>query len=390
MATSSFDIIIIGGGMAGASAGAWLSERHRVCVLERESQPGYHATGRSAALFSELYGNSTIRALSRASRSFFLTPPSGFAEYPLVSPRGALHIARIDQLGALDAFAALPDVATATRRLSGPMARELSPLLRPGYVAEAMYESQAYDIDVHSLHTGFLRTIRANNGAVVVNAEALELSRGLDRWVVHTDVGTFDARIVVNAAGAWADDIARRAGVQAIGMVPLRRTAAVVKLPDGMQVRDSPLTLDIDETFYFKPETGGLLISPCDETAVAAGDVQPEEEDVAIAVHRIEEATILQIHHLQRKWAGLRTFTARRMPVVGYDERADGFFWLAGQGGYGIQTAPALGRLAAALVAGSPLPSDLLAFGLDATELSPVGAWRSVDRLTRDGEVQHP
>ena len=370
--------------MAGASAGAWLSEAHRVCILERESRPGYHATGRSAALFSELYGNSTIRALSRASRSFFVTPPSGFAEHPLVSPRGTLHIARVDQLGALDAFAALPDVASATRRISGAGARELSPLLRPGYVAEAVYEPQAYDIDVHSLHTGFLRTIRANNGAVVVNAEALELSRGSDRWVVHTDRGIFEARIVVNAAGAWADDIARRAGVPAIGIVPRRRTAVVVKLPDGMQVRNSPLTLDIDETFYFKPETGSLLISPCDETVAAAGDAQPDEEDVAIAVHRIEEATVLQIHQLQRKWAGLRTFTARRTPVVGYDERAAGFFWLAGQGGYGIQTAPALGRLAAALVAGSPVPSDLRAFGVDAAALSPVGIERGVlpDLLT--------
>jgi D-arginine dehydrogenase len=373
MTASSFDVMIIGGGIAGASAGAWLSQTHRVCLLERESQPGYHSTGRSAALFSELYGNSTIRALSRASRSFFLTPPAGFAAHPLVSPRGTLHIARTDQLGALDSFAALPDVATATRRISGAAARQLSPLLRPGYVAEAIYDPQSCDIDVHSLHTGFLRMVRANNGAVVVNAEALELSRiRSQRWVVHTSRGIFDARIVVNAAGAWADDIARRAGVPARGMIPLRRTAVLVDLPDGTRLGDSPLTLDIDEAFYFKPETGRLLISPCDETVAEAGDAQPDEEDVANAVHRIEEATILQIQRLQRKWAGLRTFNQRRTPVVGYDERAEGFFWLAGQGGYGIQTAPAAGRLAAALVAGNPVPGDLLAFGVDVTELSPA------------------
>jgi D-arginine dehydrogenase len=383
MTPSSFDIIIIGGGIAGASAGAWLSETQGVCILERESQPGYHATGRSAALFSELYGNGTIRPLSRASRAFFLAPPPGFAEQPLVNPRGALHIARADQVAALDAFALQSDVRSATLRLDAAAARTLSPLLRPGYVAAAIYEPQAYDIDVHALHSGFLRMFRSNHGRIVTQAEVLELRRmPSGRWQVQTNVGCFEAGTVINAAGAWADDIARRAGVLPLGMAPLRRTVVVVDVPKDLRFADSPLTIDIDEAFYFKPETGRLLISPCDQTPCPPCDAQADELDVAMAVHRIEAATVLKIDRLQRKWAGLRTFSARRSPVVGYDAEAEGFFWLAGQGGYGIQTAPALGRLAAALAVGRPVPDDLAAFGVDATELSPEIARRALPHPT--------
>jgi D-arginine dehydrogenase len=369
---SSFDIAVIGGGIAGAGVAAYLSQERRVVILERESQPGYHATGRSAALFSEIYGSAAIRALSRASRPFFEKPPAGFSDYPLLSPRGALHIARSDQKEALDKFAALPDVTPATVAMDGEAACRISPLLKPDYVAQALLETDACDMDVHAIHTGFLRMLRANAGQVAADSEVLALDSRGPGWRVTTASQTFEARVVVNASGAWADRIAALAGLATKGLEPRRRTAIIVNAPEGKAIEASPLTVDIDEAFYFKPESGRLLISPCDETPSAPCDAQPEDIDVAIAIERIERATELRVDRVQRKWAGLRTFAPDRNPVMGYDENAPGFFWLAGQGGYGIQTSEAMSRLAASLVLERGVPDDILACGLDVTALSPA------------------
>jgi len=371
VSATSADVIIIGAGIAGASVAAQLSTHMRVAMLERESQPGYHTTGRSAAIFSEIYGNAPIRALSRASRPFFFDPPAGFSDTPLVGERGSLFVARADQADRLDSFAALPEVASATTRLSAAEARALSPCLREGYVHAALHERAASDMDVHALLHGYLRQVRRHGGQLVTDAAVLGLNSVRGGWAVHTLAGDFNAPIVINAAGAWVDRIAMLAGAEPIGIEPLRRTAALVDAPDGIPIAAWPMTIDIDEQFYFKPDAGKILLSPADETPSVPCDAVPEDWDVAVAVDRVEKATTLKITHVRQKWAGLRSFVADHSPVVGYEPALQGFFWLAALGGYGIQTAPAMGRLAAALVLKGQAPEDLLATGFDPASLAP-------------------
>lgn len=362
MKAFEFDVVIVGAGIAGASVAAYLAPTRRVAILEREEQPGYHSTGRSAALFSETYGNETVRALSRASRSFLFDPPAGFASYPLATPRGSLYVARADQMYELEALEESLDVTGLARVITGRDAEKLCPLLRKNYAMAALYEPESRDVDVHALHHGFLRMARAHDAHLVTSAEAASLEFVKARWEVHTPVGDFRAPVVVNAGGAWADEIASSAGVAPVGIVPCRRTAMLVDPPEGVATAGLPLVIDVAETFYLKPDAGLLLLSPADETPSPACDVQPDEIDVAIAVERIAAATILKIKRILRKWAGLRCFAPDRSPVVGFDPDAHGFFWLAGQGGYGIQTAPALGRLAAALVRNEAPPDELAQF----------------------------
>lgn len=365
------DIIVIGAGIAGASVAAHLAETHRVILAEQEDRAGYHSTGRSAALFTEIYGNTVIRALTRASRKFLFAPPPDFTDAPLTRPRGCLFIATEAQVETLRQFAALPDIAPATRSVSVAEARRMCPVLREDYVAAALFEPESTDIEVHALHQGYLRMFRRRNGRLLNNAPVLALEYAAGRWTLRAGPETLEAPIVVNAAGAWADEVATLAGISRLGLVPCRRTAVLVEPPPEMTITDWPFVNDIDELFYFKPEAGQLFLSPADETPSPPGDVQPEEWDIAAAVDRVEAATTLQIRRLKARWAGLRTFAPDRSPVVGFSSEARGFFWLAGQGGYGIQTAPALSRAAAALVRGLPLPEDLTSAGVRAHEMSP-------------------
>jgi|SRR5665213_229607 len=350
MSETFFDFAIIGAGIAGASLAAELEQTHRVVLLDREEFAGYHSTGRSAALFSEIYGNSTIRALSRASRDFFFSPPADFAPVALVKRRGSLYIARHSQLPDLMQFASSEDVADGVRIVTSEEARGLCPILRKESVASAVLEEQAADVDVSALHQGYLRWFRSRGGLLVTNADVRSLVRANAEWRIATSSGSFHARTIVNAAGAWADIVAQMAGAASLQIQPRRRTAILVELPTAISAETWPMVVDIDETFYFKPDAGLLLISPADETPVEASDVQPEELDVAIAIDRIEQATTLKIQKIRRRWAGLRSFAPDRTPVVGFDPVQQGFFWLAAHGGYGIQTAPALSKLAAQLL----------------------------------------
>jgi D-arginine dehydrogenase len=366
------DVIVIGAGIAGASVAAHLAETRRVVLLEREDRAGYHSTGRSAALFTEIYGNTVIRALTRASRKFLFDPPAGFAEGPLTRPRGCLYIASGSQLAALQAFAALPDVAPATQALEVREAHTLCPILREGYVAAALLEPDSSDIDVSALHQGYLRLFRRRSGQMVTNAPVEALERAAAGWTVQAGGCSFAAPLLVNAAGAWADDVAALAGLARVGLQPRRRTAVLVNPPPGMDISRWPFVNDVDEQFYFKPEAGSLFLSPADETAVDPSDAQPDEWDVATAVERVEAVTTLRIARLKASWAGLRTFAPDRTPVAGFSAEAPGFFWLAGQGGYGIQTAPALSRAAAALILEAPLPEDLQELRAELPALSPT------------------
>jgi len=367
------DFLVVGAGIAGASAAAELAAHGRVVVLERESQPGYHSTGRSAALYTETYGNHVIRALTVASGRFLRNPPAGFADHPLLTPRGTLLIGRADQRAALDgAYAELRGLAPGIERVDAAAARALVPVLDAGYVASGIYEADATDMDVHAIHNGFLKTLRARGGRVVTDAEVTALARRAGKWHAATRAGEFAAPVVVNAAGAWCDELARLAGVRPVGLVPKRRTAFTFDPPAGADVRPWPAVIDIAETFYFKPEAGKILGSPADETPMPPSDAQPDELDIALAVERIERASSLRVRRLDHKWAGLRSFVADKTPVVGMDDRAEGFFWLAGQGGYGIMTSPALGRTVASLLTAGTMPTDLAELGVTREALSPA------------------
>jgi D-arginine dehydrogenase len=367
----SCDVLIIGAGIAGASAGYELAKDVRVIVLERESQPGYHTTGRSAALYTETYGNRSIRAVTSASRSFFENPPPGFSEHPLLSPRGTLLVGRADQEASLTM--ALDEAQRTVDGVSMIGANELHakvPFLKPGYATGAVWEPDARDMDVHAIHHGFLRGLKARGGRVVTDAEVMGLSANGD-WTVETRAGTFKAPVVINAAGAWADVIARMAGTKPVGLVPKRRTAFTFDVPAGVHLDPVPAVIDVDETWYIKPEAGRLLGSPADETPSEPCDAQPEELDLAIAVDRIEQALAFGIGRFHSKWAGLRSFVADKSMVCGFARKTPGFFWLAGQGGYGIQTSPGMGRIAAALAQGKPFPADIADRGTGPVDLSP-------------------
>ena len=366
------DILIIGAGMAGASVAYFLAPHAKVIVLEREAQPGYHATGRSAAMYSETYGNATVRSLTTASKPFYCSPPEDFSTQPLLTPRGALHVGAACTHDKLDAAwrnmrARVPNIEWWTQR----QILDRVPVLRPEAARYAVYEPDAMDLDVHAIHQGFLRGAKHAGAQLACNAEVRQLGREGGAWCVHTAGGRFCAPVLINAAGAWCDELAQLATVAPVGLVPMRRTAFTFAAPAGIESRHWPLVIDADERFYFKPDAGVLLASPANEDPVLAQDVQPEELDLAMAVHRLEQATTLTFPRVLSQWAGLRSFVADRTPVVGFSSEAPGFFWLAGQGGYGIQTAPALGELAAALVRGLALPAAIAAAGVRVEELSP-------------------
>lgn len=366
------DVIVIGAGIAGASLAYELAATRRVLLLERESQPGYHTTGRSAALFTETYGNEVMRALTRASKAFFAAPPPGFAAAPLLAPRGTLLVARDEQMPALRR--AREECSALVGNLQWLTAEEVRarvPCFGPGQVAGGLLEPDAMDIDVHALHHGFLRGLRARDGVLRCNAAVRALARYGGEWRVQTAGGEFAAPLLVDAAGAWCDEIGRLAGARPVGLVPKRRTAITFDAPQGAAADGWPAVIDIDEQWYFKPDAGRLLASPADETPSPPCDAQPDEYDVAVLVDRLSRCTSLQVPRIHARWAGLRSFVADRTVVAGFDAELAAFFWLAGQGGYGIQTAPAVARAAAALIDGRALPADIADLGVDAAALSP-------------------
>ena len=365
------DVIVIGAGIAGASAADALAADCKVVLLEREPQPGYHTTGRSAALFAPVYGPAPIRALTRASAAFMSSPPEGFADSPILSPRGAVFIAREDQLPAMQELHDELRAEGNFEELEEAGIRGLQPLVSEGYAAAGLYDVNCEDIDVATLHQGFLRRARARGCTTVTKAEVLSLEQLGDGWRVHTTAGQFEAPRVVNAAGAWADALGQMAGAEPIGLIPKRRTAMQIAAPDGAEVGGWPIVVDVQEEFYVKPVARQLLLSPANEDHDVPSDVQPDELDIAICVDRVERAFDFRVGRIETRWAGLRSFVADKCPVAGYSAEVPGFFWLAGQGGYGIQTSPALGELAAGLVLGKPLPQAMVDEGVDLATLAP-------------------
>lgn len=368
----SFDVLVIGGGMAGVSIGYELAAARTVGLLEMEGTLAFHTTGRSAATFLESYGGPQIRALTTSSRAFLEDPPDYFESKPLsplpllfVAPEGRGHL--VEQLQA-EVSALVPEV----RLVSPDEAMELNPVLAPGYTELAMLEPGAMEIDVHAVHQGYLRGLRDRKGEVSTSARVVRAERAGGVWTVTSAEGEqFQAPILVNAAGAWVDQVATAAGVKPIGIMPLRRTIFMLSAPQGLDTARLPLTGDIDATYYIKPEGVQFLCSPADETPSEPCDARADEMEIARAIDAINVATTLQARHVRTSWAGLRNFTPDRVPVVGFDHDAEGFFWFAGQGGYGIQTAPAMARSGAALAQGEDLPADIRSRGLQASDLAP-------------------
>jgi len=368
--TTTCDILVIGAGIAGLSVAAELAPRRGVVVLERESQPGYHSSGRSAAQFSLTLCSPVVRRLAAASRAFFEAPPAGFADHPVATPRPAMSVGRAGQEAALEAEARNEGI----RLADAAEARRLFPPLVAEGLCGAVVEPDARDLDVAAILQGHVRRLRAAGGRIAADAEVTGLERKGGLWRAATRAGAFAAPLVIDAAGAWADAVAEQAGVAPLGLVPKRRTAFVFDPPAGADPRGWAFTGDLDETWYVKPETGRFMGSLSDATPSAPCDAQPEEIDVAQAIDNIQNATTLAIRRPQRAWAGLRTFAPGGDPVAGFAPDAEGFFWLAGQGGVGFLTSPALSRAAAALAEGAELPADLRAAGLAAGDLAPRGA----------------
>ena len=366
------DFLIVGAGIAGASVAYHLAAHGKVLLLEMEEQPGYHSTGRSAALYAESYGNRTIRALTTASGDFFKNPPSGFTEHPLINPRGVLMLAREDQLKNLEQFYyETQELCPNVQWLDKKETLKRVPSLQKNYLEAAAFEPESQDIDVNALHQGFLKGLRKLGGQIL-NEHVLEQAyRSGNSWVIHAGKVQIHSEILINAAGAWADLVAQNCGVTPVNLTPKRRTAMLFEPPEGINCRSWPAVVDIDENFYFKPEGGDLLGSPADETPVEPQDARPQDWDLAVAAERISKALNFPIKRVSKSWAGLRSFVADKTPVVGFDQDHPGFFWLAGQGGYGIQTSPALSRVAAAMILNQEFPPDVSHLGVLAADLSP-------------------
>ena len=373
----TFDVAIFGAGIAGASLAWRLAEHCRVVLIERESQPGYHSTGRSAAMFMESYGPPMVRALTRASRRFYQQPPPGFTTSPIVSPRGALYLASAGQQAQLDATRAdLAPTCPNLQSLNAAQTLALVPCLRPEKVLASLLDPDAMDLDVHALHQGFLRGFRQRGQArgceLTTSATLTQARHDGQHWQLQFSDGTaMQATTVVNAAGAWADEFALLFDAKPIGLVPHRRSAFTFKVPDGLDASAWPVVSDLAETWYFKPDAGQFLGSPANADPTHPHDVVPEELDIAKGIYAIEEATTLQIRRPTSTWAGLRSFVPDGEIVIGFDDRAPAFFWLAAQGGYGIQSAAGASAFADALIRGLALPDELLLEGVKAESVSP-------------------
>ncbi|MCZ8369861.1 MAG: FAD-dependent oxidoreductase [Porphyrobacter sp.] len=357
------DIAVIGAGMAGASLAAELAAHARVLLLEAEDAPGYHATGRSAAFWEECYGGPGVVPLTRASGAYL-------AQHGFLTQRGALYIGRTEDRAAMDEFrASYNGTGVQIERLAPEALAERVPHVRPEW-SEALYQPACADIDVAGLHQHYLAEARRQGVTIATRARVSGLARANGVWTITGQTGeTWQAATLVNAAGAWADEIARLAGVAPIRIAPFRRTVAVLQV-EPQAPADLPLVIDVGGGFYFKPDGGRLWLSPHDEIPSEPCDAAPEELDVAIAIDRFQNVTDWRIAAVEHRWAGLRSFAPDRMPVYGFDADADGFFWFAGQGGFGIQTAPAAARLGAQAVLG--LGADAMTAGIDPAAYAPA------------------
>jgi D-arginine dehydrogenase len=367
--------LVLGGGIAGLSAASRLARHGKVVVLEAEEALGYHSSGRSVSFSHFGIGNGAVRGMTAWSRPFFEHPPEGFGDSPIARPMATIYMAGEAQLAALDALAA--DMATytdAVERIGVERLLALCPVVRTGgeHAVAGLYDPTGFKLEAAALLQGFARLIRKGSGEVLNGRRAARIERKGQAWEVTTDAGeAFSAPILINAAGAWADRVAAMAGVAAIGLQPKRRTIIVVDPPAGMEIASWPFVHSVGGDFYMLPEAGQILVSPVDEVDDEPSDAAPEEYDTALAAYQLEQYTTLTVTRIAHRWAGLRSFVADRTPTAGFDADAPGFFWLAGQGGYGLQTAPAMAAIVEALATGGAWPEGLEALGVTPAQVTP-------------------
>ncbi|WP_300587970.1 FAD-binding oxidoreductase [Marivita sp.] len=364
-----YDFLIVGAGLSGTAAACELASHGSVLLVEAEATPGYHATGRSAALFTPHQGTPLVQAINRASAAFFANPPAEFTDHPMLSLRGGLTIAEPGHEHLLQDLLALSAPGREVHPIDVETALKLAPILRAERIGAAVHEPGVADIDVAALHQGYLRLLKHRGGTLVCGQRINALDHQGGLWTVRTPDAQFQARVIVNAAGAWADHVAALAGVLPIGLVPKRRTAIIVDgLPD-LDTRAMP-TVDFTATdAYFKPDGDRIMASLGDQDPVEAQDIRPDEWEIALLADWLQHETRLSFKRIGHSWAGLRSFVSDDSPVVGFDDAVPDFFWLAAQGGYGIMMAPTLGRAAAALARHQDLPVELMAQGIDAVDL---------------------
>jgi D-arginine dehydrogenase len=379
----SCDVVVVGGGIAGVSVAYELAADQSVTLLEREPALATQSTGRSAAMFIDSYGGLEVRILAKASRRFLTEPPPEW-DRPLLTPRGAVYVGFAgDEEHVVALHDELRPLNDQVRMLDTDGCVAAWPLLRPERHPTGVQDPLAQDMDVHALHTGYVRGLRARGGTVRTSAQVVDLSSGSAGWTARlADGSQLLAPVVVDAAGAWADRVGELAGAGPRGLQPMARSIFVVDRPDLPGASGWPLVQDVGQRFYCKPEGDGLLCSPSNETPVPPGDPRPDDLLIARAIDDLATDTLLDVTHVRHRWAGLRVFAPDRVPVVGFDPHRPGLFWLAGQGGYGIQTAPATARLAAALVRGQDVPADVADLGLDVAALGPDRAALGATRTT--------
>ena len=376
---SRLQIVVVGGGMAGVSIARELAAGARVVLLEREAQLAYHTTGRSAAMYLQSYGNQVVRRLTLASREDFDALERDLAGSPLLTPHPLLWTADAKNMAALRS---LLETGAPLRELPAPEALAMCPGLRPERLAGAALDTSSMEIDVHAVHQAYVRGLRARGGEVRASAPLLGLARTGDGWRVSIPGEDLRADVVVNASGAWADELAAMAGAAPTGLRPLRRTIFTSPVRWGSPIDAWPFVVDVADRFYFKAEHDQVLVSPADEVPDSPRDARPEEVDIARAMAIVNEFTRLELRSVRSAWAGLRSFVADRSPVAGARTSEPGFFWFAGQGGYGIQMAPALARAGASLLLEGRLPADISGLGVSADDLSPDRGGLSGERST--------
>ena len=371
--TNHYDIAIIGGGIAGFSLAHFLADKRKVLLLEREDVFGYHTTARSAGEFSYSHHTPLVGKLAKLSFPFLNNPDPHFSETKLLNPRGAIYIASEEKREKLaSVFNDERQHSREMEMLAVDEAIKRAPILNPEFFTTAFYDPNCWDIEVANLFQSYIKSAKKSGTVALTKAAILSAVRTENVWKIETSAGSFTAATIVNASGAWADETAAICGAAPLNMSPLRRTVITVELPSAINTATLPEIAEIEEDFYMKPDAGKLLVSPADEHLSQPCDAQPEELDIAWAMHWLNESTTINAGNVSHSWAGLRSFAPDRAPVVGWDNNVDGLFWLAGQGGFGIQTSPALGRLAADLLQGKPLPDDFKDIGLSGTDIDPA------------------
>lgn len=362
------DFLVVGAGIAGISVAAHLAETHRVIVAEMEERPAYHTTGRSAASYEPNYGPAPMLAFTRASKAFFDAPPIGFADAPLLTPRPSLFL---EADGQQARTARLLSLASALDEISIAQTRALFPPLREGYAKRSFLDRFTADMDVDLIHRGYLKMLKARGGQLLLSAPLKTAARSGGQWQVTCGTDTITATTIINAGGAWGDVVAELCGAKPVGLTPKRRSIGVVPMPDGINFQHWPMVTDVGETWYCKPQSGKLMVSSADATPVEPHDAWADDMAIAEGIDRMMHATTLEVDRIDHSWGGLRTFASDGNPVVGFDPHTEGFFWLVGQGGYGIQSSPALSESAATLARGKRVPTNVLDLGLNVADISP-------------------